>query len=54
MFSKEVIILSDILIVEIGDAQIQQNIDKESEIEQREINSEILRSNRTLHLPVNT
>jgi hypothetical protein len=54
MFAKQMRMLGYVPVVEIGYARIQQNIKEESEIEDIEIKSIILKSDRILHGAVNS
>ena len=47
-------ILCNVLVVEIGNAKIEQNIEKKGKVENNKIKAKISCANNVLHGPVNT
>ena len=54
MLAEQVMVLSYIPVVEVGDPKIKQNVEKKWKIENDKVKTESLYSYKVLHGPVNT
>lgn len=54
MLTQQVIILGNILIVEVGNTEIEKDIEKEGKIKERDVVTIDLCSYSNLNIPVNT
>jgi hypothetical protein len=53
MLGKQVVVLSNVFVVEIGDAEVKDDVEKKGEIKKREILSVIFIAHNMLHPGLN-